>query len=165
MAIRSLTPMLSDFVTLRDAMDRLFEQSVVDPARLLSGTATGVGMPLEVYETGDDVVVKALVPGISPESLDVTYNQGVLTLHAKSEAPEAEKGWTWYVREIGYGEMTRSISLPVQIDVDHVETTFENGILTLRLPKAEAARPRQIKVGSNGQLKRLESAAREPVSA
>lgn len=163
MAIRSLSPLFSDFVTLRDAMDRLFEQSVVDPARLLS--VAGTAMPLEVYETPDDVVVKALVPGISPESLDITYNQGTLTLHAKSEVPKADQGWTWFLREIGYGEMTRSISLPVEVDVDSVQTTFEGGILTLRLPKAETARPKQIKVGGNGHIKQLESAARESVEA
>lgn len=155
MAIRSMTPLLTDFVTLRDAMDRLFEQSFVNPARLLSSNGVGMTMPLEVYETPDEVVVKAVVPGISPESLDITYNQGTLTLNAKNEAPKADQGWTWYLREIGYGEMTRAISLPVEVDADHVQTTFENGILTLRLPKVETARPKQIKVSSNGHAKQI----------
>ncbi len=147
--------MFNDFVTLRDAMDRLFEQSFVDPARLLSAAGSGMAMPLEVYETPDDVVVKALVPGISPESLDIAYQQGTLTLKAKTEAPQAEKGWTWYVREIGYGEVTRSISLPVEIDVDRVGTAFANGVLTLHLPKAEAARPKQIKVGGSDEARQI----------
>jgi HSP20 family protein len=154
--------MLTDFVTLRDAMDRLFEQSVIDPGRLLSaaGTPTNMAMPLEVMATPDELVVKALLPGVSPDGVDVGYHQGVLTLKAKTETPQAQEDWTWYVREIGYGEVTRSISLPVEIDVDRAQSTFENGILTLHLPKAEAARPKQIKVGSDGHVKQLQAASR-----
>ncbi len=152
MANRTTSPLLQDFVTLRDAMDRLFAESFVDPARLLSVGGAARTMPLEVYETPDSLVVKALVPGISPESLDVQFNQGTLTIHAKTEAPQAHDEWVWYAREIGYGEYTRSISLPTRIDVDGVQTGFENGILTLTFPKAEEARPKQIKVTPAKQL-------------
>jgi HSP20 family protein len=152
MANRTTSPLLQDFVTLRDAMDRLFAESFVDPARLLSVGGSARTMPLEVYETPDSLVVKALVPGIAPESLDVQFNQGVLTIHARTEPPQANDDWTWYMREIGYGEYTRSLSLPTQINVDGVSSTFENGILTLTFPKAEEAKPRQIKVTPARQL-------------
>lgn len=152
MANRTVSPVFQDFVTLRDAMDRLFAESFVDPAHLLSVGGTARTMPLEVYETPDSLVVKALVPGIAPDSLDVQFNQGVLTIHAKTEPPQAHDDWTWFIREIGYGEYTRSLSLPTQIDVDGVQTGFENGILTLTFPKAEAARPRQIKVTPAKQI-------------
>jgi len=152
MADRTTSPLLQDFVTLRDAMDRLFAQSFVDPARLLSAGGAARSMPLEIYETPDAVIVKALVPGIAAEHLDVQYTQGTLTLHATTEAPQAHDDWTWYVREIGYGEYTRGIQLPVPIDVEGVRTNLEHGILTLTLPKVEAARPKQIKIHPAKQL-------------
>jgi HSP20 family protein len=148
----SISPLLSDFVTLRDAMDRLFAESFVDPSRLMSVGGAARVMPLEVYETPDSFVVKALVPGIAPENLDVQFNQGVLTLHAKTEPPQAHDDWTWHLHEIGYGEYTRSISVPTRIDIDKVDTSFENGILTLTFAKAEEARPKQIKVTPARQL-------------
>jgi HSP20 family protein len=141
------TPFLRDFVSLRDAMDRLFEESFVSPERLLAGTGGSARiMPLEIVETPDDVVVRALVPGVTPDNLDVQYHQGVLTLKARTETPQAHDDWTWHVREFGYGEMTRAISLPRPIDVERAEASFENGILTLRLPKSDQAKPKQIKV-------------------
>jgi len=148
------SPFLRDFVSLRDAMDRLFEESFVSPDRLFSGTAGSARiMPVEIVETPDDVVVRALVPGVTPENLDVQYHQGVLTLKARTETPQAHDDWTWHVREFGYGEMTRAISLPRPIDVEHADAAFENGILTLRLPKSEQAKPKQIKVSaSQGQI-------------
>jgi HSP20 family protein len=152
MANRTLSPLFQDFVTLRDAMDRLFEQSFVDPTRLLSFDGSPRSMPLEVYETPEAVVVKALVPGVTPEQLDVTYDRGILTLHAKTETPAAHDDWTWHLREIGYGEYSRAVNLPTAVKIDDVQTDFQNGILTLQLPKAEEARPKQIRITPAKQL-------------
>ena len=152
MTDRTWSSPIQDFVTLRDAIDRLFADAFVAPTRLLSVGGAARSMPLEVYETPESVVVKALVPGIAAEDLDVQYSQGMLTLHAKTEAPQAHDDWTWHLREIGYGEYSRAIQLPVPIDVDGVRTVLENGILTLTLPKVEEARPKQIKVVAPKQL-------------
>jgi HSP20 family protein len=143
-----------DFVSLRDAIDRLFEESFVSPERLLSWTTIAAGrtLPLEVYETPDDIVVRALVPGMDPEDLDVQVHQGLLTLRAKAKAPEAQDKWTWHVREFGYGEVVRQVALPKGVDVDQVRTTLEKGILTLTLPKLAEARPKQIKVVAQPQI-------------
>ncbi|MGC8633138.1 MAG: Hsp20/alpha crystallin family protein [Candidatus Limnocylindrales bacterium] len=152
MANRTLSPLFQDFVTLRDAMDRLFEQSFVDPGRLLSFDGSPRSMPLEVYETPDSVVVKALVPGVTPEQLDVTYDRGTLTLRAKTEAPSAHDDWTWHLREIGYGEYSRAINLPTPVKTENAQTDFQNGVLTLRLPKVEEALPKQIRITPAKQL-------------
>jgi HSP20 family protein len=150
---RTATPFMRDFVSLRDAVDRLFEQSFVSPERMFQTAAqTSRPMPLEIYETPDDIVVRALVPGVSPEALDVQYHQGVLTLRARTETPSAHDDWTWHLREFGYGEILRSISLPRPIEVDRAEASFTDGILTLRLPKSEQAKPRQIKIVPQAQL-------------
>ncbi len=142
-----------DVMTLRDAVDRLFEESFVNPDRLFSLIGRGSRpMPLEVYETGDELVVRALVPGVTEDNLDVQYQQGMLTIRAKTETPAAHDDWTWHLREIGYGEMTRTLTLPREIDVDHAQASFKDGILTLHLPKAPEARPKQIKVSSAAQI-------------
>jgi HSP20 family protein len=145
MANRTPSPFFRDFVALRAGIDRLFEQSFVDPARLLLGGGART-MPLEVGETPDSVIVKALVPGVDPGNLEVTCDRTALTLHAKTEAPHAHDDWSWHLREIGYGEMTRSVTLPAQVDLDHVQTSLANGVLLMTLPKVEEARAKHIRI-------------------
>jgi HSP20 family protein len=164
MVVRIASPVFQDFVTLRDAMDRLFQESFVDPARLLSVGGSSRTMPLEVHETPETVVVKALLPGVSPDDLDVVCEDGVLTLRAKTETPQANDDWTWHLREIGYGEFTRSIRLPARIDVEKADARFENGILTLTLPKAADAKPARISVAPAAQIDAGSQGAKEPES-
>lgn len=152
MVTRITSPLFRDFVTLRDAVDRLFEESFVDPTRFLSMGVGSRTMPLEVYETPDQVIVKALVPGVSPDDLDVSVQDGVLTIKAKTETPQASDDWNWHVREIGYGEYTRSVRLPTRVDVDKADARFENGILTLTLPKAAESRPARISIKPAAQI-------------
>jgi HSP20 family protein len=152
MAVRVISPFRQDFLTLRDAMDRLVQESFVDPARLLSVGGASRTMPLEIYETPDAIVVKALLPGVSPADLEVTSQEGVLTLRAKTESPQASDNWTWYLREIGYGEFSRSVRLPTEIDADQSEAHFENGVLSLTLPKVAKAEPRRIEIKPVAQI-------------
>jgi HSP20 family protein len=153
MTIQRWNPFLRDFVSLRDAVDRLFEESFVSPERLLSVGGSGTRpMGLEVYETPDEVVVRALTPGVSSEDLDIQYHEGVLTLRARSQAPGSHDDWTWHLREIPYGEMVRSITLPRQIDAEHAQASFTDGVLTLRMPKTEQAKPRTIPIQQASQI-------------
>lgn len=146
-----LTP-LRDFMSLRDAMDRWIENRWLNPGQLL-GLGNGFQyLPLDVYETADDIVVRAFVPGVNAEDVDVEYQNGTLTLRTKVEPLQLEKGATWLLNEIGTGQAIRQISLPRTIDVEHVRTTFENGVLTLTLPKTPDAKPKQIKVASRAQI-------------
>jgi HSP20 family protein len=144
---------LRDFMTLRDAMDRLFEDSFVSPGRWFNLTGSGgTGyLPLDIYETPDDIVVRAYVPGVTPQNLDVNYQKGVLTLRATSAAPETQENWRWYVHEITPGEVIRQVTLPGEIDVDHATANFEHGVLTLQLPKTAEAKPKQIKIANTQQ--------------
>ncbi|HEX2194308.1 MAG TPA: Hsp20/alpha crystallin family protein [Candidatus Limnocylindria bacterium] len=148
------TSPLRDFMSLREAMDRLFEDSVVSPGNWLTWNSGGTRyLPLDVYETPDKIVVRALVPGVSPDGIDVQYQQGVLTLRAQYPQPEVKDGWRWHIREFGAGgETVRRVTLPIEVDIDHAETSFEHGVLTLTLPKAPEARPKQIKVSASPQL-------------
>ena len=153
MLLSGTTP-LRDFMSLRDAMDRLFEDSIVSPGHWLTWSAGGTrSLPVDVYETPDALVVRALVPGVSHDAIDVQYQQGVLTLRAQYAAPELEEGSRWHLREIGAGgETVRRVTLPVEIDIDQAETAVQDGVLMLTLPKAPNARPRQIKVVANPRL-------------
>jgi HSP20 family protein len=142
----------SDVVSLREAMDRLLSDSFVgSPFRWASAGNGGARapLPLDVYATADEVVVLASVPGLGPNDIQVTVNQGTVTLSGQLPnvgASEEAKGATWYLHELPYGAFQRSLALPIEVDPSRADATFEHGILRLRLPKAEQARPRQIKV-------------------
>ncbi len=153
------------FLGLRQAMDRLLDDSFVgSPFRTLwSRTGTGAGtvdsafpLPLDVYATDHEVVIVAAVPGMRPEDLQVTYNQGTLvlsgTIQNVAEGEEA-KGATWYAHELWSGQFRRSVSLPFEVDADHADATFEYGIVRIVLPKAEQAKPKTIaiKAGASTQ--------------
>src|SRR5262249_35518323 len=92
-------------------------------------------------------LVKASLPGIKPEDVQITVHGDTLTIRAEQKAEEEKKGQTWHLRERRYGAFQRSVSLAVPIDSDKAHATYDHGVLTLTLPKAEAARPKQIKVG------------------
>src|SRR6188472_3360679 len=95
---------LRDFMSMRDAMDRMFEDRWVSPGSWLTWSSLGANyLPLDVYETADDIVVRAVVPGVSPEGIDIQFQAGVLTLRAKSEQPAIPEGATWLVQEVTPG--------------------------------------------------------------
>jgi HSP20 family protein len=154
----SRIPVADEFVSLREAMDRLLSESFVgSPFRSFwqagNGAVGRTPLPLDVYATGDEVVLIAAVPGVSAEDIEVTINQGTVTLSGKTPnvaQSEEAKNATWYLHELAHGPFSRSVALPVEVDAAKADATFEHGILRLRLPKAEQAKPRQIKVRVTG---------------
>ncbi len=144
---------LREFMSMRDSMDRLFEDRWVSPGSWLTWSQNETNfLPLDVFETADEIVMQALVPGVAPDGIDIQFQQGVLTLRAKTEEPQLPEGANWLVREITGGQYLRQVTLPRAIDVDRAQTSFENGVLVLRLPKSAEAKPKQIKVGSRAQV-------------
>jgi HSP20 family protein len=140
---------------MRLTMDRLFDDALIRPRRRFMPARDFAAMvPVEVSETEDAVEVKASLPGVKPEEVDVSIHNDVLTIKAEhkeertegEEKPEEGKR-TFYRRELRYGAFHRQLALPASVDADKAEATFKDGLLTLRLPKAEADRPKQIKVG------------------
>ena len=101
---------------------------------------------VEMSETESEVEVKAALPGIKPEEVEVSINKDVLTIKAEHKTESEDTKRDFYRREIRYGAYQRSFGLPVAVDADKAEASFDNGMLHLRLPKAEALRPKQIKV-------------------
>jgi len=135
-----------DLMSLREAMDRLFEESIIRPgSRFLAPFGSGE-LCLDMYETDSDVVVTAALPGVKPEDVDITITGDVLSIkgEVKSEA-KVEKA-NYYRQERRYGAFHRTVPLPVPIQPDKAEAKFKDGILTLTMPKAEEARPKTIKI-------------------
>lgn len=135
----------SEMATLRHTVDRLFDD--VRPWRLLNLSENGDGFfPVDILETADDVVVKASMPGVSPDDIDISVTGQVLTLKGEVKADEEEKGQNYYRRERRTGTFVRQLSLPAEVDSSRADAVFENGVLRLALPKAEAMKPKTIKV-------------------
>ena len=152
MARNAFSP-LRDFMTLRDGMDRLFEDRWVSPGNWLTWSSLGANyLPIDVYETSDDIVVRAIVSGAGPDRINIQFQGGVLTIRATAEELDLPEAATWLVHEVTPGEYIRQITLPRAVDADRARTTFENGVLTLTLPKSEDAKPKQIKVESAPQI-------------
>ena len=133
------------FTDLRQTMDRLFDEGFSRPWRFLSAEQEAT-FPIEVSETDEDLKVRASLPGIKPEDVDISVTHDVLTIKAQHREQTEDKKKDYYRREIRYGAWRRALSLPVSVDADHAKARFENGLLHLRLPKAAAVRPKQIKV-------------------
>lgn len=134
----------SEITSLRQAMDRLFEEAWVRPSRLFG--LEGQYVPLDVAEGEHEYTIRAALPGIKPEEVDISVVGNVLTIRGEHKEEQEEKQRTWHHREIRYGRFERSVTLPTEVQAERAEATFKDGILTLRLPKAEAARPKRIQV-------------------
>jgi len=137
---------MNEVVSLRDAMDRLFEDSFIQP-RFVGTLREGIGqLPLDVVESDNDVVVKASVPGVKPEDLDITVVGDTLTIKGETKTQSKDEKVNFLLRERRWGVFQRSITLPVEVQADKARAEFEHGVLTLTLPKVEEIKPKQIKV-------------------
>jgi HSP20 family protein len=143
-----------EILSLRQAMDRLFEESFIRPRSVFTGdTETGFGVPIDVSSTPDSLVIEAALPGVKPEDVDVTVLGDTLTITANS-AEEREGDESGYLyREVRRGRFSRTVTLPSQVDSDKAAASFENGMLRLSIPKAEQAKPRQIRLGGASDAK------------
>jgi HSP20 family protein len=134
----------------RREVDRVFDRFFGQ------GAAQGMTVwapAVDVRETNDEIQVSAELPGLSPQDVNVTVENGVLTISGekKQEVQEGKEDSNYYLYERRYGRFERSFSLPRTVNADKVKAQFENGVLTIGLPKAEAAKPRRVQVESNSK--------------
>jgi HSP20 family protein len=134
-----------ELISLREAMDRLLEESFVRPFGLL-GPSRFESFALDMYETENDLVVKASLPGVKPEDIDVSVSGDLLTIKAEVKEEKEVKEENYFRRERRFGTFCRSVTLPIEVDIDKAKAEYENGVLTLTFPKAEAVKPKVIKV-------------------
>lgn len=136
-----------EMLTLRQAMDRLFEDSIVSPATLTSMSGNGsLTPPLDVRETPDDLVLTMALPGISPDDVTITITGQTLQIRGEFKPETEAKPEEYLHRERRFGTFSRQLELPVRVQGDAARAQFENGLLTLTIPKAEEVKPRQIQI-------------------
>jgi HSP20 family protein len=135
-----------EVLSLREAMDHLFEQSFLSPLGGDGGWGQMSGPAVDVMETPEDVIVTASVPGIKADDLKISLTGDVLQLSAQSTEESERKEARYHLRERRSSAFTRSIALPTPVEADKAQADFENGVLTLKLPKSQAARPKTITV-------------------
>lgn len=130
-------------MTLREAVNRLFEESFVP----MMPTRDGGFVPaLDLSETPDAYIVELAVPGMKAEDLNVTIENGVLSISGEVKKSAEEHERNYHRIERRYGRFSRSITLPSTVRGDAIEARLENGVLTLRVPKAEEVKPRKIHI-------------------
>ena len=131
---------------LRDAFDRLFEGAFTPVYG--EGAASAAQLPTNVWETGDGYQVALLVPGVNPDSVEVTALRNTITVSGTLEVNQPE-GARAIWQEFGPSQFRRQIGLPADVDSDNVQAAYRNGVLLLTIPKAEHAKPHQIKIQSS----------------
>jgi HSP20 family protein len=138
---------LRDMVSLREAMDRLFEESFVGPRWTSQWSAeNGATLAMNIYENDDAFVVIAPVPGVKPEEVEITITGNTVSIKGETKAEQRSEMGNVLRQEVRYGSFHRSVTLPLDVQGDKVDAMFENGVLTLTLPKAEAVKPKSIKI-------------------
>ena len=137
----------SEFMTLRDAMDRLFDDAFTHPSSVIrNGGSTWSSLPIDMYQTTDDVVVKAVIAGFRPDQVQINVTGDVLTIRGEVNQEEEQSQKAWHIREHHFGSFERSVALPVDVVSDKATAEFENGVLTIKLPKADEVKPKTISI-------------------
>lgn len=137
----------AELEALRRQMDRLF-----DDVGDYSGFADQPWQPaVELNDAGENLVLKVQLPGIHPDNLDINASRDSITISGEYRHEQENKPQNIYHSEFQYGKFHRTIGLPVGIQQNQVEADYNNGILTLRLPKVEEAMNRSVKVNIGGQ--------------
>ena len=132
-----------EMLTLRRAMDRMFDRALDTDSEWQPVTWN---LALDVAENKDEFLVKASIPGIHPDDLDITYADNVLTIKGETKEEKEIKEDQYHLRERRFGSFARSVTLPNKIQGDAIEARYEAGVLTLRLPKVEEAKPKKIAI-------------------
>ena len=154
-----------DVTTFRQAMDRFFDEEF---RPFGFAPVSGPALPLDVTHDADSLTIEAALPGIRPDDVHITVENGTLTISGRTQDERSADEGSYLVQEIRRGSFSRSMTLPQGLEPDKAEATFEHGLLKLRIPKAEQLKPRQIKISpvtdgatkpANGKLESGDSAA------
>lgn len=143
-----------EMLTFRRAMNRMMEDPFFDQGLEWERT---MDVPLDVEDNEDEFIVKASLPGINPDDLDITYNNNLLTIRGEMKSDQEQKDKNYIVQERHFGSFQRSVTLPNTVDADHIQASYQDGVLTLQLPKKEETKPRRIQIQSGGGKKVIEA--------
>ncbi len=132
-----------EMMTLREAMDHLFDDAFTRPLTLRDGWSAPA---IDMYQTDDEIVVKASLPGVKADEVQINITGEILTIKGETKQVEEKKDKAWHMREQRWGTFERAIALPTEVTADKAKAEFENGILTITLPKAEEVKPKIISI-------------------
>jgi HSP20 family protein len=136
-----------EMMTLREAMDQLFNEALTRPFALMREGGSTWSLPaIDMYQTDKDVVVKAALPGITASDVEINVAGDMLTIKGEVKQEEEQKNKSWHIREQRWGAFERTIRLPTDVIADRAKADFESGILTVTLPKSKESRPRTIAI-------------------
>ncbi len=153
----------AEMVSLREAMGRLVNESFVRP-NSQSPTALSAAFPFDVYEAGDQVLVRIAIPGADQDSIELTVNQGVLAIKGYRHfySGDQEKQYTWHIRGLVEGPFQFAVVLPTMVDAEAADASYDNGLLTITLPKAESVKPKRIAVKGASTPETITSGSHQP---
>ncbi len=136
---------ISDTLSVRRGAGSFLDTGLAERAGWLSPLG-GADLAVDMFETDNDLVVSTALPGVKPEDVDITVIGDTLCISAEVKAEAQAETASYYQQERRYGTCGRTLTLPVAIEVEKAEAKFKDGVLTLTLPKADAAKPHAIKV-------------------
>jgi HSP20 family protein len=142
MTVRTLVPTLDRVLSLNRELDRVFTRSFGNSSAWLPA--------MDVVERADSFVVTLDVPGVSHDAIDLTFDQGALTIRGTRPGSEYGDQDKVYVAERTLGDFERVVRLPDTVDSDRIHASFDRGVVTILVPKAQAARARKIEISTNG---------------
>lgn len=143
MVLQRWDPM-SELRRMDNMMNRLWR--IYSGPRAAEGAAEGWAVPIDVLPDGDNIIVVASMPGIDPENISVTVEDGVLTIKGATSAEAEQKDERYYLRERRTGEFHRSVRLPESVDIDKAESTYQNGVLSISFPKQESKKATSLPI-------------------
>jgi len=149
MAIQRYEP-FREMISLRDAMNSLFQESFVRPLGM-TGDGNALMFPMDVLEDENEFLVRVSLAGMRPEDVHITVHGNDVTIRGEIKAEEERQASEYHIRERRHGVFQRTVSLTAPISPEKAEAQFENGVLTLRMPKAEEAKPKEIRIGGRSQ--------------
>ena len=136
-----------DLMTLQDRMNRLFEDSIRGARESDGGLTSAAWSPaVDIFETENEVILKAELPGVDQKSIDIHVENNTLTLRGERKLEKETKQENYHRIERAYGSFFRSFTLPGTIDQEKIHAGYQDGVLTVQMPKREETKPKQIKV-------------------
>ena len=132
-----------EMMSLRDAMDRLFDDAFTRPLSIRDGWSVPA---IDMFQTDDEIVVKAALPGIKAEEVQINVTGEVLTLKGEVKQNQEMEEKAWHIREQRFGSFERSIRIPSTVDEERIEAHLKDGVLEVRLPKSKPAESSQRKI-------------------
>ena len=137
---------MRDMRSLRNEMNRLFEEAFDEMPLNRWQTSTNWGLAVDVSENDEVFLITASVPGVNPDDIEITISDNVLTIKGEFKSEETIEEEKYHLRERRYGSFGRSLTLPVAVNADEVDASYENGVLKLEVPKADEVKPRRIQI-------------------